>query len=69
MAPFFPAFPAVVADGTTLLCNDLSGFHAAGADLNLAGNDNTAIGTWASVLDTGTGNQLVPSAVCEQEEH
>lgn len=69
VAPFFPALPAVVADGNTLLCNDLAGFHADVADLGLGGNNNTVIGTWASVLDTGTGNQLVPSAGCEYEEH
>jgi hypothetical protein len=64
VAPFFTAFPTVVADGNTLLCNDLADFRAGGADLSLAGNHNTAIGTWASVLDTGVGNQLVPF-VCE----
>ncbi len=68
VARFFP-IPALVADGNTLLCNDVARFHAEVADLNLAGNDNTAIGAWASVLDTGTGNQLVPSAACEYEEH
>ena len=74
IAPFFPSVPTVVADGNTLLCNDLSGFDPnppppPSADLQLAGSHNTVIGAWGSVLDTGAGNQLVSSGRCEDEKH
>jgi len=74
IAPFFPLVPAVVAVGNTLLCNDLSGFDPnppppPGFDLHLAGSNNTVIGAWGSVLDTGVGNQLVSSRRCEGENH
>jgi hypothetical protein len=62
VAPFFPAAPSVVADGNTLLCNDLGGFVAARADVGVAGNQNTVVGRWSTFLDTGTGNGWVTSA-------
>ena len=62
VAPFFPAAPAAVADGNTLLCNDLDGFVAARADVGVAGNQNTVVGDWRTFLDTGIGNGWVPSA-------
>ena len=69
VAPFFPSAPLVVADGNTLLCNDLGGFQAVVADVSLAGNHNTAVGVWDSLLDTGVGNEVVPSGKCEDVEH
>jgi hypothetical protein len=61
VAPFFPSAPSVVADGNTLLCNALGGFVAALADVGVAGNLNTVVGRWSTFLDTGTGNEWVPS--------
>jgi len=74
IAPFFPSVPTVVADGNALLCNDLSGFDPnplppPSADLQLAGSNNTVIGAWGSILDTGAGNQLVSSGRCEDGKH
>lgn len=62
VAPFFPAAPSVVADGNTLLCNDLRDFTSTRADVGVAGNGNTVVGTWRTFLDTGTGNGWVPSS-------
>jgi hypothetical protein len=69
VAPFFPSAPSVVADGNTLLCNDLGGFQAGVADVSFAGSHNTAVGAWHSLLDTGVGNEAVPSGRCEDGEH
>ncbi len=67
VAPFFPNAPTVVADGNTLLCNGLAGFVAARADVGVAGNLNTIVGTWSTSLDSGVGNQWIPSAACERD--
>jgi len=65
--PFYAAFPSVVADRNTAMCNDVSRFQAGIADLHLAGNDNTIIGFAGTVLDAGAGNQVVAGEACEEE--
>ncbi|MBI5069502.1 MAG: hypothetical protein HZB56_14805 [Deltaproteobacteria bacterium] len=67
ITPFYAAFPSVVADRNTVACNDVSRFQAGIADLHLAGNDNTVMGFAGTVLDTGTGNQVVGGSGCERE--
>ena len=69
LAPFFPAAPSIVADGNTLLCNRVRGFTSTVADVALAGNHNTVIGEWESILDTGTGNEWIPSPRCQDGRH
>lgn len=67
IAPFYTAYPAVVADRNTAACNDVSGFTASVADLVLSGNDNSVIGFAGSVLDQGSGNRQVGGEWCEEE--
>lgn len=64
VSPFYPAI-LVPANRNTAACNDVSRFHALVADLHLGGNDNTVIGFAGTVLDTGTGNQLVAGDGCD----
>jgi len=59
-----PFFPGVAPDGNTIACNDTSGFQAGIADVRLAGNGNTVIGSVVAVLDLGTGNQVVGGHRC-----
>jgi hypothetical protein len=67
LLPFFPSLPQLTPAGNRLTCNDVSGFTPSVADLILAGNDNVVTGFTGSVLDRGTGNQVLAGGECEDE--
>jgi hypothetical protein len=64
---FFPALPQLTPGGNRLACNDVSGFTSSVADLILGGNDNLVTGFTGSVLDQGTGNQVLAGNECDDD--